>query len=253
MISALVLTKNEEKNIIDCLETLQFCDEIIIVDDDSKDRTQELIDNYKKTHEEIKVFKRKLDGNFSAQRKFGIEKAENNWILIVDADERISEQLLDEIEESISDEFGGFLIRRKDFIWGNELKYGENGNVKLLRLFDKRKGDLRGKVHEVWVTENKVGQLTNPILHYPHPTISEFLREINFYTDIRANELFDNGTRTNFVMIILYPKVKFIMNYFLKVGFLDGIPGLISAIMMSFHSFLVRGKLWLLWQKKQTS
>jgi len=87
-------------------------------------------------------------------------------------------------------------------------------------------------------------------MHYPHKSVSEFLREVNFYTNLRSEELYSQGVRTYFWAIILYPKAKFLLNFFLKRGFLDGIEGLIFAVIMSFHSFLVRGKLWLLWQKK---
>lgn len=250
LISAIVLTKNEEKNIIDCLETLKFANEIIIVDDNSTDRTVDLIDVFKKDNQNIKVFKRDLDGDFSLQRKFGVDKTTNNWVIFVDADERISPELATEIKESIDEEFGGFLIPRRDFMWGKELLHGETGRTKLLRLFDKTKGNLKGKVHETWETRNKVGQLINPIKHFPHPTISQFLKEINFYTDLRAAELKEKGEKVNFWHIIIYPKGKFIINYFLKFGFLDGTAGLVHAILMSFHSFLVRGKLWLLWQKE---
>ncbi len=249
LISAIVLTKNEEKNIVDCLEALKFAEEIIIIDDNSTDRTKELIEVFEKSHPNLMFFRRCLDGDFSAQRKFGVEKTKNDWVIFVDADERISSDLATEIKERISDEFSGFLIPRRDFIWGKELLHGETGRTKLLRLFNKNKGELRGKVHETWETKSNVGVLVNPIKHYPHPTISEFLREINFYTDLRAQELKEKGVRANALSIILYPKAKFIVNYFIKLGFLDGIPGLVHATLMSFHSFLVRGKLWLLWQK----
>lgn len=250
MISAIVLTKNEEKNIIDCLETLNFASEIVIIDDNSNDRTLELVEIFKEKRHDLEVFKRDLDGDFSKQRKFGVEKTTNDWVIFIDADERVSSDLAIEIKESISSEFGGFLIPRKDFMWGKELAHGETGRTKLLRLFNKKKGNLKGRVHETWETKSKVGTLVYPIKHYPHPTISQFLSEINFYTDLRAKELKDQGKKVNFLSIIIYPKGKFIVNYFLKLGFLDGTAGLVHATLMSFHSFLVRGKLWLLWQKE---
>lgn len=248
-LSAVVLVKNEEKNIIDCLESIRFCDEIIVVDDNSTDRTLELVERF---DDKIKVFKRDLNGNFSAQRKFGVEKTSNDWVLFVDADERIISDLATEIKENLlsSADVGGYLIPRVDFMWGQQLRHGETGNIKLLRLFNKKKGNLKGKVHETWETKSIVKTLENPIYHYPHPTISQFLREINFYTELRAQELKENGQKVNFWDIILYPKGKFIVNFFLKRGFLDGTAGLVHALLMSFHSFLVRGKLWLLWQKK---
>lgn len=249
MISAVVLTKNEEKNIIDCIESIQFCDEIIIIDDNSTDRTLDLVERF---DEKIKVFKRDLNGNFSLQRKFGVEKTTNDWVLFIDADERVGSGLATEIKENAipNSVYGGFLIPRIDHMWGRKLKHGETGNIKLLRLFNKQKGNLKGVVHETWETRSRVGLLTNPIKHFPHPTISQFLKEINFYTDLRAKELYEQGVKVGFLSIILYPKGKFIVNYFLKLGFKDGMPGLVHAIVMVFHSFLVRGKLWLLWQKK---
>ena len=252
MISAVVIVKNEEKNIIDCLDTLNFCSEIIVIDDNSTDRTSDLVENLNKQNENIKIFRRELNNDFSAQRAYGIEKTKNDWIIFVDADERINNELAVEIKErvTLSTKYGGFLIKRTDFLWGKELKHGDAGNIRLLRLFNKNKGKLKGKVHEVWETKEEVGYLTNSIKHFPHPTISEFLREINFYTDLRANELYALKIKTGFFRIILYPKAKFIKNYFLKMGFLDGMPGLVHAFLMSFHSFLVRGKLYLLWHQK---
>lgn len=252
MISVVVLTKNEEENIVDCLESVLFCSEIIVVDDISTDRTRDIVKDFSKTHPKIKLFERELSTDFSAQRQFGIDKSKNDWIFFVDADERISKQLAEEIKESIKEleGYGGYLIPRKDYMWGKMLMHGETGKIKLLRLFDKKHGKLKGTVHESWQTEKPVGRLINPILHYPHPTISEFLREINFYTDIRAKELFKSGKKVSFLSVILYPKAKFFQNFFLKRGFMDGMPGLIHAILMSFHSFLARGKLWYLWQEK---
>lgn len=251
MLSAVVIVKNEEKNIVDCLDGLSFCQEIIIVDDYSTDKTIEILERQSLENSKIKIFKRRLDNDFSAQRIFGVEKTTYDWVIFVDADERISEELASEIKENLSlPDFGGFLIPRIDFMWGKELKHGETGNIKLLRLFDKNKGSLKGKVHEVWETKNRVGVLVNPIKHYPHPTISEFLKEINFYTTLRAEELHKKRVKSNFLTILLYTKGKFFVNYFLKRGFLDGTPGLVHALLMSFHTFLVRGKLWLLWQKR---
>lgn len=254
-LTGIILTKNEEKNIADCLDCLHFCDEILVIDDYSTDRTSEIVEQEIKKSSKIKIFKRKLDNDFSKQREFGVEKSSNDWILFVDADERISTDLANEIKEALSSEtdHGGYLIPRIDFMWGKQLMHGDSGKTKLLRLFDRKKGNLKGSVHEVWETKFLVDSLFYPIKHYPHQTISEFLREINFYTDIREKELFDKGVKTNLLLILFYTKGKFIQNYIFKLGFLDGMGGLIHALIMSFHSFLVRGKLYLLWQRKATS
>lgn len=251
MISAIVLTRNVEKNIIDCLESLVFCNDIIVIDDNSSDRTVELAKKMK-----AKVYTRPLDNDFFSQRNFGLDKAQSEWVLFIDADERISASLQNEILSVISSQNGellnlcGFRIKRVDFMWGKKLKYGETANIRLLRLARKNSGQWQGKVHEVWKVKGKVGELRHPLLHYPHKTIKEFLEDINFYTNLRAQELYEKGVKADFWSIILYPTVKFFVNYILRRGFIDGIPGFVFATIMSFHSFLVRAKLWLLWQKR---
>jgi glycosyltransferase involved in cell wall biosynthesis len=248
MISAVILTKNEEMNIGDCLDSISWCDERIIIDDHSDDKTVDIAKKKGAT-----VFIHSMYEDFSLQRNFGLEKAEGDWVLFIDADERVSPALWYEImqhtNESIED-FSGFYIKRLDTMWARVLKHGETGNVVLLRLARKGAGRWEGKVHERWVVKGKTAVLKNPLDHFPHSSVSEFLKEINYYTDLRAEELFKRKTKSNWLSIIAYPKAKFIQNYIIKGGFLDGLPGLLVAILMSFHSFLVRGKLWLLWQKK---
>ncbi|OGH23757.1 MAG: hypothetical protein A2958_03330 [Candidatus Levybacteria bacterium RIFCSPLOWO2_01_FULL_38_13] len=248
MISAVILTKNEEKNIEDCIKSVKWCDEIILIDDNSTDKTREIAEELG-----AKVFRRDLNGDFFSQRNFGLEKAKNEWVFFVDADERVTPSLCEEIiglTNNPINQCSGFYIKRRDFTWGKELKHGETGNIWLLRLARKLQGKWEGKIHEEWKIKGKVGKLENSLYHYPHQTVNEFLTEINFYTNLRAKELFEKKVRSGFLEIIIYTKGKFILNYFLKLGFLDGIRGLIYALMMSFHSFLVRGKLWQLWQKK---
>ncbi len=245
MISTVILTKNEIQNIEKCIKSLGWCDEIIVIDDNSSDKTLEIVRKYK-----VKIYSRSLNNDFSGQRNFGLSKAKNEWILFVDADEVVSDALAYEISNAIQlkgqnlKEFNGFYIKRVDFIWGKELKFGETGNIRLLRLGRKDVGLWEGMTHEKWQMEGAVGGLINPLYHYPHKTLSEFLEKINFYTDIRAKELKNKNTKIIFLFILLYPLGKFILNYILKRGFMDGIQGLVFALTMSFHSFLVRGKLW---------
>lgn len=248
MISAIILTKNEEKNIEECLKSLSWCDEKIVIDDESTDRTRDIAQKLG-----AKVFPHRLSG-FADQRNYGLEKAKGDWVLFVDSDERISQALWYEIMQYVNDpveNFSGFYVRRIDLIWGKQLKHGEAGTLKLLRLAKNGSGKWSGTVHEKWNISGKTETLNNPIFHYPHQSIGQFLKEINQYTDLRAKELYERGVVTNWLFILLYPKTKFFLNYFLRLGFLDGMPGLVTALMMSFHSFLVRGKLWALWQNKK--
>ena len=251
MISAVILTKNEEKNVLDCLESISWADEIVVVDDNSLDRTIDVIKNYSA---KVKIFKNNLNGDFSAQRNFALSKTTKDWVLFVDADERISNNLREEINTVLIDEKNnpknkGFYIPRIDTMWGKILKHGETGNIKLLRLAKRDAGVWQGKVHEEWIIDGKVDELEEQIVHYPHQTINEFLKEINFYTTLRARELYEKKTKVTLKDIVLYPVGKFFVNYFFKLGFFDGIEGLIMSILMSFHSYLVRAKLWSYYKK----
>lgn len=251
MISVVILTKNEEKNILDCLDSISWADEIVVVDDFSIDRTVEVVKIFSS---KIKIFKNSLSGDFSAQRNFALSKTTKDWVLFIDADERVSSELREEInsiliEEKNNSKNKGFYISRKDIIWGKILKHGETGDIKLLRLAKRDAGVWRGRVHEQWIIDGKTSELEEKIIHYPHQTINEFLEEINFYTTLRAKELYKEKTKVTLADIVLYPKAKFLLNFIFKLGFLDGLEGLIFAILMSFHSFLVRAKLWIYSQK----
>lgn len=254
LITAVILVKNEEKHIAECIKSLNFCDEILVIDDYSTDKTIESIN--KLSSKKVKIIRHFLNNDFSQSRNFGLLKAKNEWIFFVDSDEIVSEGLAFEVSNTISswtsgmeNEYKGFFIRRIDLMWRKSLKYGETGNIKLLRLARKDSGLWEGRIHEKWKIRGIVGTLKNPIIHRPHQTISEFLREINFYTDIRAEELKSKKNKVFFWSIILFPLGKFILNYFVKRGFMDGIHGLVFAIIMSYHSFLVRSKLWLQTEK----
>jgi glycosyltransferase involved in cell wall biosynthesis len=246
MISAIILTHNDENSIRSVLDTVKWCDEKIVIDDISTDKTRTIAKSMGAT-----VFEHSLNDDFAAQRDFGLDKARGEWVLFVDSDELVPSKLRDEILSLPKDDkHCGYYILRKDFLFGRELKYGETTNVKLLRLAKKSAGVWVRSVHETWDIRGPVASLTTPLFHYPHATVSEFLAQINRYTTINAKVFYDEGTRISVCQIILYPVGKFIQNYVIRLGFLDGIAGLIMAVMMSFHSFLTRGKLWELQQKE---
>lgn len=245
-ISAVVLAKNEEKNIAESAQMLSFCSEIIVVDNNSMDKTAQIASSLG-----CRVIPSATENDFSKLRNLGLKFAKNDWVLFIDADERISKELALEMTTSIKTEkYKGFYIKRRDVIWGKKISYGEIGNVKLLRLAKKSVGKWQGKVHETWNIKGEKGLLENELLHYPHPTVSEFLAEINAYSSIRAQELYEKNVKPNWFLIVLCPLAKFKLNYFFRLGFLDGVQGLLIAVIMSMHSFLARAKLWLLWQKK---
>lgn len=247
LVTAIVLTKNEEQNLARCLKSLLWCDEVLVVDDNSEDNTISIAKQYR-----AKIHRRSLVNDFAAQRNFGLEKASNDWVLFVDGDEVVPFSLRDEILVVIADtNKNAFFLKRRDILLGRMMRHGEAGNMQLIRLARKDAGKWEGKVHERWVIHGQVGKLQFGLMHYPHQSIGQFIDDVNFYTDLRAEELYSQKVKVSSWEIVLYPKIKFLQNYFLKLGFLDGVPGLIVAVIMSFHSFLVRAKLWLLWQEKR--
>jgi len=246
MISTVIIAKNEEKDIEESLKSVSWCDEVLVIDDYSEDRTVEIAKKYG-----AKIFPRHLNRDFAAQRNFGLEKARGEWVLFVDADERVSPALRAEIFQKLKSDpkYNGFYLKRTDFFGGRQLKHGETSRVKLLRLGRRKAGKWQRNVHEIWEVRGEIGELKNSLIHLPHPTISEFLREVNFYSTLHAQSLDNEKVNPGLFRIIFYPLGKFIQNYFLRLGFLDGMPGLIVALMMSFHSFLAQGKLFLQWKK----
>ena len=250
MVSAVILTHNSAETLKTTLRSVSFCDEIVVIDDDSTDDTITIAERHK-----AKVYKRSLHEDFARQRNFGVSKARGEWVLFVDHDEEVSEALMHEIQHvtqknAPSPSNDGYLVRRSDFFLGRWLTYGETRRVKLLRLAKKDAGRWERPVHEVWKVDGPVGSFVSPLLHRPHPTVAHFLDEVNWYTTVNAKHLFDRGVRVRWWEIAGYPLAKFLRNYLLLLGFLDGMPGTIHALMMSFHSYLTRAKLWQLWDKQ---
>lgn len=206
-ISAIILN-SDHRNIEKTLESVKWCDETI-------------------------VWTRPINGNFAQARNEAMATAKNDWVLFVDSDEILSSPII------VNDNFDGYFLPRRDIFWNHKLRFGEAGSTKLLRFGKKSAGKWQRKVHEYWDIKN-AGALDGIIRHYPHPTINDFIRQINYYTDIDVNE----QKKFSYFRLFLNPPGKFILNYFLKLGFLDGMPGLVYAFMMSFHSLLVRVKMW---------
>lgn len=243
-ITAVILTKNEELNIKECLSCLNFCNEIIIVDDYSKDNTLKIISDQKT---KTRVYQRKLNNNFSEQRNFGLSKVRTEWVLFIDADERVNKNLSKEIIKTIYDSSNtceGFYIRRQDYIFDKKINHGEFGTIKILRLFKRKNGKWIREVHEYVNLNGQTGIINNILFHYPHPNLTGFISDINFYSTLHAGANEKESKKSSVFKIVFYPVFKFINNYFIKLGFLDGVEGLVLSFLMSFHSFLSWSKLW---------
>ena len=239
-LTGVVLTHNSKSSLEKTLSSITFCDEVIVVDDDSTDGTLFLAKKYG-----AKIYQRKLNSNFAAQRNFGLTKAKGKWVLFVDPDEIVTEVLAKEIFRAIdSNTKDGYWIQRVDVFLSKRLLFGETGNIYFVRLAKKDAGKWKRPVHESWNTSGSLGRLNNPLLHYPHQSLSHFFNKINAYTSIEA--VYRKGERRGFSWfeLLVYPTAKFFKNYLWLQGFRDGIPGLIMAYMMSIHSLAVRVKMY---------
>jgi len=245
-LSAIVLTQNSEKTLDRCLASLSFCDEIIVGDDNSTDSTQTVAQKYTK-----KIVQHTFQDDFSAQRNWIMGQASHDWIIFIDSDEVVSLELQAEIktlhlEHSL--ETTCYRIKRVDVFMGEKLSHGELAGAAqkgIIRLMRKATGSWKGVVHEEWVpAAGETGTLQNKLMHYPHPTIADFLRTVNRYSSLRAKELYATKKNVFWFDLLAYPFGKFFSTYFLKGGFKDGPGGFIYSFMMSFHSFLVRAKLF---------
>lgn len=234
-LSVIILTKNSDTTLAKALESVQWAQERLIIDDESSDSTKHIADTYG-----AKWISSPLK-NFADQRNKGLSLATYDWVLFLDSDEHLSPELQHEIQTLLpTTQLNGFLIKRTDVFMHKTLRYGETGMMYLLRLAKRDAGVWNRPVHEVWNINGGVGELTHSIMHTPHASITSFLEKINLYTEMEKAR--KDPWLLWLIKLLYYPKVKFFVNYLLKRGFLDGFPGFAMAYMMSLHSLIVRIK-----------
>lgn len=189
--------------------------------------------------------------DFAQARNDLLKTVKTDWVLFLDTDEELTPDLKSEITQAIkSSDYNAYSIPRLDTFLGRQLIHGEAGHTRLVRLARRDWGRWERPVHEVWIGPGPIGILHNSILHAPHPSVSSFLTKIDLYSTTDADYRYKQGVKSSLLKIFVYPLAKLVHNYFLRLGLLDGVPGLIHALMMSFHSYLTWSKLYLLWHKK---
>jgi len=228
-ISAVLMVQDEERDLPDALESVTFCDEILVVDGGSKDRTLEIAKGAG-----ARIVVNAPWPGFRDQRKFGTDQARHDWVLFLDADERVTPRLRDEILALRAKGFdcAGYRIPRLAFYLGRWIRGTDWYPDLQLRLFDRRRGGWQGLlVHESARVDGPAGRLRGDILHYPYRDISGHLQTIDSYTTLWARQAYESGRRTGLAETVFGTLAAFLRNYVMRGGFLLGRAGItVSAL-----------------------
>lgn len=245
-LSVVISAYNEEKKIKDCLESVNWADEIIFVDNYSQDKTVEIAHQFT-----TKIFKRPNNLMLNTNKNFGFTKANSEWLLSLDADERVAPELAKEIQEIISKQddskyINGYWIPRKNIIFGKWIQHTGWYPDYQLRLFKKGMGKFKEKhVHEMINLEGETDYLKNNIIHLNYETISQFLyKHIHIYAPNETENLLQNKYNFNYLDAIRFPVKEFLSRFFLREGYKDGFHGLMLSLLMSFYHLIIFANIW---------
>jgi glycosyltransferase involved in cell wall biosynthesis len=236
-----LITRNESSNIAACLESVAWADEIIVVDSHSTDDTVAIARRLA-TRVEVRDWP-----GYGEQKNYAAALASNDWILSLDADERVSTELAGEIRGAIDSKSGpaGYRIPRVSYYLGRWLRSTDWYPDFQLRLYDRRKGSWNvRRVHESVVLKGTPGLLRRELQHYPYRNITHHVQTIDRYTTLAAEEWIAAGRRATALQAVLHTAFAFLRNYLLKGGFRDGSAGLMVSVLNSYYVFLKFAKLW---------
>jgi glycosyltransferase involved in cell wall biosynthesis len=241
-ISATVITFNEEQNIRDCLESIAWVDEIIVVDAFSTDNTAAICRQYTD-----RVVQRQWPGHV-LQKQFALEQASGAWVLSLDADERLSAEAAAEIRRTVVDgdpAADGFMFPRQSFYLGRWILHGGWYPDRKLRLVRRGRARWTGEdPHDKLVVDGTTGQCSGKIYHYVYRDIAQQLKTVDSFSRITAEQWHRQGVPARLLPLLVRPPLKFLETYVWKRGFLDGMPGFIIAVISSCYVFLKYAKLW---------
>jgi glycosyltransferase involved in cell wall biosynthesis len=228
-ITVIIPTFNEENYIQDCLNSVSFANQTIIIDSFSSDTTLEIIKKYN-----CEVIQRKFD-NFSNQKNEAIKLAKSDWILFLDADERVTEKLKYEILETITQPlYDAYKIRFPHFYMNRFLYHTEN---KVVRLVKNKDIHFEGEVHEKLIHKGSVGLLKNFMIHYTYKGLFNYIKKKDSYAWFQAKMSKDRNKKATYIHLIFKPFYRFFHTYFIRKGFLDGVPGLAVATIDAYGVF----------------
>lgn len=247
-ISVAIITLNEEGNIRDCLESVKWADEIVVVDNGSTDGTIKVCQEYR-----ARVYQESWKG-FSAQKNSAIEKTTNKWVLSLDADERIGPVLRQEIENTLQEDppVDGYWIARKNYFLGRWIRYCGWFPDRNLRLFRKSRGRFTERaVHEKVEVQGKTANLNHPLIHETYRSLSDFLIRSDRYSTLAAGEMWRQGRKYHWGDVFFRPPLTFLQMYLLRAGFLEGYWGFLLSVLYSYYTFAKYAKLKELGQREK--
>ncbi len=247
-LSAVLITYNTAEQLAPCLASLGFANEILIVDSGSSDATLEIARSFG-----AHTLHRTWSG-FGAQKRFAVEQARFDWVLCIDADERVPAELARDIQaELAAPQRYAYEMPRSNFFMGRYLRHGEGYPDWSLRLFHRGHAQWSDDaVHEKVTCDSTVGRIggKSGLLHHSAPTLTAYLEKQNRYTTLQAQALFAAGQKVGAARIVISPVMRFLKFYILRAGFLDGVPGLVHITIGCFNSLMKYAKLWVLWQQR---
>jgi len=238
-VSAFIICQNEAAHIEACLASVGWCDEIVVVDSGSTDRTVELA-----RKAATRVVHHDWPG-YAAQKNFALEQATGDWVLSLDADERVSDPLREEIRVTLAADpaAAGFRVPRQNFFQGAWVRHGGWYPDEQLRLFRRGRGAFTGSaVHESVRVDGPVARLAAPLVHQSYRGIADFVARANRYSELAARELATAGRGGSLADLLLRPGWRFVSMYLLRGGFLDGWRGFVLAVLYAHYVFLRAAK-----------
>lgn len=242
-LSVVVSAYNEEENLKHCLESVKWADEIIVVDNESTDKTVEIAKKFTN-----KIYTRKNNIMLNINKNFGFTKATNDWILCLDSDEKVSNELRKEIEEKIKSDPGpnGYKIPRKNLIFGKWIQHTGFYPDFQIRLFRKGFGEFEEiNVHEQMTISGDIGELTEAIVHNNYETVTQFLRKhTTVYGPNEAEARIKTGYVFNYLDCIRMPFNEFLSRYFAREGYKDGFHGLMISMLLGFYHLVIFTFIW---------
>ena len=248
-ISVLIITLNEENQMKALLADLDFAAEIIVVDSFSTDSTEVIC----KAFDNVKFIQNKFE-NYSLQRNFAIAQAKNDWILFLDADERLTTELKKEIVDTVknNENYAAFLFRRIFMFENKVLHFSGNQNDKIYRLFHKKHAEYTTDkfVHEKLKVNGNIGILKNKLIHYSYSNYQSYKSKTIRYGKFKAQEMFMKKQKSLVLFHLLHPIYNFLFNYIVRLGFLDGEKGLIICYLNAYSIHIRYQELGQLWKRK---